>query len=77
MVAVNGETDQDKTDDAIHETKKMSEYTNGKHEQYNRPKSSPLDVEIKSEVLLASALLCHKGIREKSKCLGSKLNIPY
>ena len=34
VVAVNGETDQDKTDDAIHETKKMSEYTNGKHEQH-------------------------------------------
>ena len=30
VVAVNGETDQDNTDDAIHETKKMSEYTNGK-----------------------------------------------
>ena len=31
MVAVNGETDHDNTDDAIHETKKMSEYTNGNH----------------------------------------------
>ena len=35
VVAVNGETDHDNTDDAIHESKKMSEFTNGKKEIFN------------------------------------------